>query len=481
MHKSLGCTKLTPVVTIFFPMLSPESDTSATPTNLRKEVDPLVDSPGSADGESPYEQSSDTGDDDSDMGDDELPKPRTARSNKNGLPREDETLLLETIESNEGLNGSWSMETHPAKFLLTLTNCDFKQKYTSRKINDRIRYFRTKFTAFEYKAHLRDHKVIYHKDRPKSKQPSTEAATKAPQTSPKKAVSTSEKAASTSKTSKKAASASKQKRAPASKKKAAPVSKSTIASESNSTRATASTKDSSEHTSASQVTPKQLFKMPDLLEARFPKYQTCELDEARPTKNNHGALFATYTNKKTPCGKDLISTYSLSWLIDGRHAKMYGSNLLPEGLMHTRPSTAGILCQEKDRPLYESRAKKLRRNRQVEQEDQTNQENALLNDLSARAKTDPDLFFDHILYKFPKKVTHLQATSGSDVVPEIIWYTDAKNSKQKDGSYLNMTSTNYTYTVHVGISGTKKPLNIDTTPDLDGITSEIQGMTLSPS
>jgi len=43
-----------------------------------------------------------------------------------------------------------------------------------------------------------------------------------------------------------------------------------------------------------------------------------------------------------------------------------------------------------------------------------------------------------------------------------------------------MTRTNYWRWVYVGIAGTKKPLKLPE-DDVEGITSEIEGMVLSPS
>lgn len=154
--------------------------------------------------------------------------------------------------------------------------------------------------------------------------------------------------------------------------------------------------------------------------------------------------------------------------------------------MLTLPNTAAILVGvEKDRTKYSSRAAKLRGARGTFQEDQTNQEIAALNGIKDAAAVDPDLFCDHVLYKFPKKITTIEVGAlPGGVVPhtDIIYYTEKKLIEQKDKTQLDMTSTLYVLTVHVGIKGTKRPLEaVDTTTAIDFLTAEVSGMTLSPT
>lgn len=440
--------------------MSSDSDSSATPeTYHQKAADPYVDSPLS---ESCGESSSSSSDDDG-----AARKPK--RSNKNGLTKEDEKALLEVIERNNGLDGAWSLELQPIRQLLTLTSHKFDA--STKKISDRIRYLRG-FTKFEYSSHLKDHDVV-----PCSKRQSSQP------TSSKK---------SKSKSSASKVSTSKKVSASASKKSAA---KSSVSKKSASKKKSSSIKTAPDIEIASPVKPKALFTMAPKLEDLFPGYDTCNLEEDRPTKNNHGAIFSKHPARITPDGKYKIDTWVLQLYIQGHYSALYKTTLVPGGIMFTKPNTAGLLLgQEEERKKYENRAAKLRRARNMHSEDNTLTETGNFNTIADAAKAEPDMYCDHIYFKFPYEEDKKNPEKGKpcqyypdEADPkniahkDVIFYTKEKLVKQKNGADMNLTRTDYLLNIYVGIKGTKKRLKtIDTKTGTDEIADELGGMTLSP-
>jgi len=213
------------------------------------------------------------------------------------------------------------------------------------------------------------------------------------------------------------------------------------------------------------------------LKLRFPGYETCELDVDRPAKGNRGALVNIFHNRVMPCKEYTCSVYCLGMFIDARYPQLYKLNKTKDGLMVTKPSDVGVLIQEKDLELYLKRKASLRTLRKTYNKDQEQAENCMLNDLYSKVKEDPDVILDHVLYKFPTPL--LKDKDGSHH-SEIILYTDKSSVKTKGGQNVDTTRTNYWRWVYVGIAGTKKPIKRPG-DDVEGITSEIEGMVLSPS
>jgi len=163
------------------------------------------------------------------------------------------------------------------------------------------------------------------------------------------------------------------------------------------------------------------------LKAKFPGYETCELDVDRPEKGNRRALLNIFYNRVMPCEEHTCSVYGLGMFIDARHPQLYKLTITKEGLMVTKPSDIGVLIQERDRKLYLKRTANLRKLRGTYNKEQEQAEECMLNDIFGKVKEDPDMILDHVLYKFPTPI--LKDKDGS-LSSETIYYTDKSSVDQ---------------------------------------------------
>lgn len=156
-----------------------------------------------------------------------------------------------------------------------------------------------------------------------------------------------------------------------------------------------------------------------------------------------------------------------------------------DGIVWSAPDTAGILvAKQADQEKCAKHGSKLQGAHGAFQEDQSNQEVTIFDDVLDKVAENPDALTDHVLFKFPMKVVpcDIDETNCSDIkLNDFICCTIPKMVRQQDGSNLGMTGTVCVLTVHVGTKGTKKRFgNIDTKASIDEISEEVSGVTLSP-
>ena len=180
----------------------------------------------------------------------------------------------------------------------------------------------------------------------------------------------------------------------------------------------------------------------------------------------------------------MYDTYRLQIDINGNLLECYKACIIGnDSIMVTKPNTAGLLIKdghEKDsnRKKYEGRSRKMR-SKSANDQAQVDQEKAFFNDIESSAVANPDLYVDHILFKFPTDIGHVEANKGNEdeinVANDIVFWHREQKVSQNNGIQLDLSSTTYIMTLHVAIEGTMKSIEKPSVDTSVGALSQLCG------